>query len=79
MNEDPLKVDFGTPAVTPEPLWSENQAIEALGLSDRPNPSGALRWLIRTKKLGCVRLGRILRFKPTDIHQFVDRNHHAPD
>ncbi len=79
MNEHHLKVGFGPSAATYEPLLSEDQAIEALGLFDRPNPSGALRWLIRTKKLGCVRLGRILRFKPTDIHQFVDRHHQAPE
>ena len=58
-----------------ERLLSEQEAVEALGLSDRPNPGGSLRWLIRTKRLGCVRLGRILRFKLSDIREFVDRNH----
>ena len=58
-----------------ERLLTESEAIEALGLIDRPNPGGALRWLLRTKRLGCVRLGRILRFRPADIRACIERAH----
>lgn len=59
-----------------EKLLTEAETIEALGLGDRPNPGGAIRWLIRVKKLGCVRLGRgILRFRPQDIGDFINRHH----
>lgn len=56
-----------------ESLLSEAQTIEALGLSDRPSPAGALRWLVRRKKLPVVRIGRgILRFRPSDVAKFID-------
>lgn len=59
-----------------ERLLTENEAIDALGLTDRRNPRGALRWLIRVKKLGCVRLGRgILRFRPDDIARLIEQHH----
>ena len=59
-----------------EKLLTESEAIAALGLTDRPKPGGALRWLIRTRKLGCVRLGRgIIRFRPADIAACIERNH----
>ncbi len=59
-----------------EKLLTETEAIDALGLADRPNPPGALRWLIRTKKLGCVRLGRgILRFRPSDLDRLINQQH----
>lgn len=58
-----------------EKLMTEHEAIEALGLKDRPNPSGALRWLIRQKRLGHVRLGRgVLRFRPCDIKECIERS-----
>ena len=57
-----------------EKLLTEAEAIDALGLGDRPNPPAALRWLVRVHKLPVVRLGRgILRFKPDDIASFIDR------
>lgn len=65
-------------------LVTEQTAIDALGLTDRPNPRGALRWLLRTKQLGYVRLGRgIIGFRPVDIKEFIEsrhipaRRHHA--
>lgn len=61
-----------------EALLTEQEAIEALGLADRPNPRGALRWLLRTKQLAHVRLGRgVLGFRKADIAQFV-RARHVP-
>lgn len=74
MKTDRQIVKFGH-AAEPEQLLTEQQAIDLLALNDRPNPQGALRWLIRTNKLGCVRLGRILCFKPSDIRDFVERCH----
>lgn len=71
-----LKITGGAkPDAAMEQLLTEGQAIDALGLTDRPNPKGALRWLIRTKRLGCVRLGRILRFRPADISECIERAH----
>ncbi|MDM8008615.1 MAG: hypothetical protein QUV05_20950 [Phycisphaerae bacterium] len=63
-----------------EMLLTEQDAIEALGLADRKNPTGALRWLIRNKRLGCVRVARgIVRFRPCDIQDFIERCHEKAD
>ena len=59
-----------------ERLLTEDEAIDALGLHDRPNPKGALRWLVRVGNLGCVRVARgILRFRPVDIAAFIEDRH----
>lgn len=51
-----------------ERLLSEEEAIEALGLSARPNPKGSLRWLMRPRKLAYVKLARgIYGFRPEDL------------
>ena len=56
-----------------ESLLSETQIIDLLGLTDRPNPKGSLRWLIRKKSLPVVRIGKgILRFRPSDVARFID-------
>jgi hypothetical protein len=39
-------------------LLSEEEAIKYLGLTERRNPKGALRWIMRVRKLGYVKLGR---------------------
>jgi hypothetical protein len=55
-----------------EPLLSEAEAINLLGLGDRPNPASSLRWLIRKGTLSAVRLGRgILSFRRSDIEQCI--------
>lgn len=57
-------------------LMSENETIEYLGLSDRPNPAGALRWLMRVHKLAHVRLAKgIYGFKIADLDAYIDGNH----
>jgi len=72
MSEGNLKLPNVGPTAY-ESLLSEAQTIEALGLSDRPNPAGALRWLVRRKKLPVVRIGKgILRFKPSDVARLID-------
>jgi len=59
-----------------EKLLTEDEAIDALGLGVRPNPLGALKWLIRTKRLSVVRIGRgIMRFRPQDISDFIERHY----
>jgi hypothetical protein len=59
-----------------ERLLSESELIDALGLHDRPNPGGAVRWLLRTKQIGCVRIGRgIIRFRPADVDAFIRERH----
>ena len=61
-----------------ESLLTEQQAIDALGLGDRPNPNGAIKWLTRTKRLPYVRIGRgIVCFRPVDVAAFIERNHHG--
>jgi len=58
-----------------ERLLTETELIDMLGLHDRPNPAGAVRWLIRTKRLPFVRIARgILRFRPDDVQAFIDQN-----
>ena len=58
-----------------EYLLTESELIHALALHDRPNPAGAVRWLIRTKRIPVVRVGRgILRFRPEDIRRFIEEN-----
>ena len=55
-----------------ERLLSVDEAIDFLGLGGRPNPQGALRWLMRTRKLAYVRLGRgIYGFRRADLDEFI--------
>ena len=59
-----------------EKLLTEDEAIDALGLGARPNPLGALKWLVRTKKLSVVRIGRgIMRFRAQDLSDFIERHY----
>jgi hypothetical protein len=56
-----------------ERLLSEREAIEMLGLGERRNPQGALRWLMRTRKLAYVRLARgIYGFRRQDLAAFIE-------
>ncbi len=62
-------------AVGYEKLLTEAEVIDALGLHQRPNPKGALRWLVRTRQIGCVKTGRgIFMFAPEDVQAFIDKN-----
>ena len=55
-------------------LLSEEEAIERLGLSDRRNPPGSLRWLMRVGKLTFVRLGKgLVRFSEEDLAACIQR------
>ena len=64
------------PSIGFEKLLTEDEAIDALGLGVRPNPLGALKWIVRTKKLSVVRIGRgIMRFRAQDISDFVERHY----
>ena len=63
---------FEAPAY--ERLLSQQEAIDFLGLDSRPNPQGALRWLLRTRKLAHVKLGRgIIGFRRDDLAALVER------
>ncbi len=54
-------------------LWSEDEAIEYLGLLARPKPKAALRWLMRTRRLGHVRLAKgIYGFRQSDLDAFIE-------
>jgi hypothetical protein len=54
------------------PLLCEDEAIEVLGLAGRPSPKGALRWLMRTKRLAYVRLARgMYGFRREDLAALI--------
>ena len=71
----PPTINTALPAPNPtgyERLLTEDELVDALGLHDRPNPRGAVRWLLRTKQLACIRIGRgIVRFRPADVEAFL--------
>jgi hypothetical protein len=53
-------------------LLPESEAVEYLGLGDRPNPQGALRWLMRKRDLTYVRLAKsIYCFRRSDLDAYV--------
>ena len=53
-------------------LLSEDEAIEYLGLGGRANPRGALRWLMRVRRLAYVRLAKgIYGFTEADLDDFI--------
>ena len=53
-------------------LLLEDEAIEILGLAGRPNPRGALRWLMRTRKIAYIRLARgMYGFRRGDLVAFI--------
>lgn len=63
-----------------ERLLSESEAIEVLGLADRPNPRSSLRWLMRTRKLGYVRLARgIYGFRREDLDALIQASRVSPE
>ncbi len=66
---------YREPATQAPRLLSEQDAIERLGLHTRPNPPGALRWLMRTRKLAYVKLARgIYGFREVDLAECIERN-----
>jgi hypothetical protein len=86
-NETPIRIRTATSRATGntwpdgvvyESLLSEAETIDRLGLHDRPNPTSALRWLTRTRRLPFVRIGRgIVRFRPADVQDFIEA-HYEP-
>ena len=58
----------------PEKLLSEDEAVSILGLSDRKNPHGALRWLCRMRRVAYIDVARgVRRFRITDLRAFIDK------
>lgn len=56
-----------------ERLITETEAAEYLGLSDRTNAKGSLRWLMRSRKLAYVRLAKgIYGFRRSDLDVFIE-------
>lgn len=48
-------------------------ADPAAPIKDRPDPKGALRWLMRTRKIAYVKLGRgVNAFRRTDLSAYVE-------
>lgn len=67
-----MKINNGHQTPGYERLLTEDEAVQALGLGDRKNPKGALRWLCRTKRLAYVAIGRgIRRYRPADLNAFI--------
>lgn len=55
-----------------EVLLSEQEAIEALGLHGRRNPGGALRHLVRMRRLRALKHGRgMLAFTQGEIQRYL--------
>jgi hypothetical protein len=53
-------------------LLSEAETIEILGLQDRPSPAGALRHLIRMKRIAPIRQGRgVLTFRQEEVRRYL--------
>ncbi len=52
-----------------EHLWNALQAAELLGVSERWVRDHATR---RSPKIPVVKLGPLLRFRPTDVQQFIE-------
>jgi len=58
-----------------ERLLPMDEVIEILGLSARPNPTGSLRWLMRSRRLAYVRLARgIYGFRRADLEAYIEAN-----
>ena len=56
-----------------EHLLNEAQAIEILGLGDRPNPGVSLRWLVRKHQLVARSPARgILLFRAADLNAYIE-------
>lgn len=57
-----------------EELVSEPDAIRILGLQHAPNPKGAIRWLVRTKRLAPVRINKCtFSYHREDLYRFINR------
>jgi excisionase family DNA binding protein len=59
-------------AVTPEPLWTAEDVARHL----RCSRSAVYAWAERCE-IPCRRLGGLLRFRPSEIEAWVDRNARA--
>jgi len=58
---------------SPSPLltYSVAEAAQATGLSQR-----TLRHLISTRRIPVVRMGRVVRLRPSDLLQWLEANTH---
>lgn len=55
-------------------LLTEDEAVRFLRLDDRKNPTGALRWLCRTRRLAYIQVGRgIRRFRAVDLEAYIEQ------
>lgn len=60
------------PSATAGRLWSEEEAIDYLGLLARPKPKASLRWLMRARRLAYVKLAKgIYGFRQSDLDAFI--------
>jgi excisionase family DNA binding protein len=68
MNEQTLK--SATEAIS---LFNTDQTAQALGISRR-----TLQERLALGEIGCIRIGRCVRFSLEDIAEFIDRNTRHP-
>ena len=54
---------------------NEREAIDFLGLDDRPAEQAreSLRWMIRKHGLPCCKIGRVRMFRTKDLRDFIDK------
>lgn len=73
MSDHDLKLVDADPSVgDQEKLLTDAEAAELLGLSDRRNPVGSIKWLVRTGRLKAIRIGpKTIRFSRSDLRKFV--------
>ncbi len=70
MRDDPVApaADVGAPPSRPhESLLTLRQVAGYLRVSEK-----TVRRLVTTRKLHCVRVGRVLRFQPADLFRYVE-------
>lgn len=54
---------------TLEPLLPPKQTAAWLGVSDK-----SIYRLVKARKLNAIRVGRALRFDPSDVRKYIDAN-----
>jgi len=60
-------------------LMAADEAVDYLGLHTRPNPKGALKWLMRMKRLGYVRLAKgVYGLRQADLDAFIESRRVPP-
>ncbi len=69
------KINILPPATKPENivfptelLWTIRQAAKSLGICEK-----TLWTLTQTKEIRCIRIGRVVRYDPADLREWINR------